>query len=253
MARILLVDDEADIRASVGRVLRLLGHRVDYAASGCEALSMIRKAAYDVAVLDIRLPDLSGIEVMHRAATVQPEMAVVLLTGYGSLDTAIQALRAQAVDYLSKPTSVSDISRAIGAALERRASRSPRGRSGQRFLEAGPIALDRDLRIVTLASGAGPEFQRISVTRSEGTILAHLMAHVGVPVSCRELASALGYAETEEKARTIVRPHISRIRRKIEPDPASPRLLVTVPGLGYTLLTVGPPSQHRSQSTAKPR
>jgi two-component system KDP operon response regulator KdpE len=240
-ARILLVDDDADIRASVGRVLRLLGHRVDYAASGNQALAKVRRAAYDVAILDIRLPDLSGIEVLHRVADMRPDMAVVMLTGYGSLETAVEALRAQAVDYLSKPATVGDISRAIASALERRAGRpAQQNQSAKRFLEVGPIALDRDLRLVTVAGSKGTGIRRLYVTRSEEAVLAHLMAHSGVSVPCRELAAALGYEETEEKARKLVRPHISRIRKKIEPDPSSPRMLVTVPGLGYTFLADSP-------------
>ena len=240
-ARVLVVDDEDEVRASVGRVVTALGYEVGLASSGEQALDMVARTPYDVAIFDIRLPDLNGIEVMRRAAGIRPSMAAILLTGYGSLDTAIEALRARAVDYLCKPASVGEIACAIAAALERRAGTlAMAGATADRFVQAGSLTLDREQRLATVNAGAG--LRVVSLTRTEATILSHLIAHPGVAVTCRELAGVLGYAETEGEARPIVRPHISRLRRKIEPDPASPRLIVTVSGLGYTLGATHPPS-----------
>jgi len=209
---------------------------VDLAKTGGEALEMIARIPYDVAIFDIHLPDADGVEVMQRAAKVRPAMAAILLTGFPSLGTAIAAVRAQAADYLRKPATVRDITRAIAAALDRRAQRAGAGGSTpDRFVQAGPLALDREQRLVTIGTGASYDCRAASLTRSEATILSHLMAHPGVVVSSHELAGALGYTDREEEAHAIVRPHISRLRRKIEPDPASPSLVLTVPRQGYVL------------------
>ena len=237
-ARVLVVDDEAEIRSSVGRLLSLLGYEVDTAASGEKALEMIEGTPYDVAVLDIRMPGLDGMEVMERAAESRPAMAAILLTGYASLETAIAAVRAQAVDYLRKPAGAGDIARAIDAALQRRAhGGQASGPTQDRFLQAGPLMLDRETRLVTVTSDLTVDARCARLTKSETAVVAHLMHHPDVVVSCRDLAGALGYEVDEEEARAVVRPHISRVRKKIELDPASPRLIQTIPRQGYTLKT----------------
>ena len=235
-ARVLVVDDEADIRLSVGRVLGLLGYEVDLAESGEQALAMAERTSYDVALLDIRLPGMDGIELMRRVADACPAMAVILLTGYAALDSAIAAVRSGAVDYLLKPASVRRIASAVATALARhRQATVPPTKVADQFLGAGPLTLDREQRLVTIGAGTGSDCRAASLTRSEATILSHLMVHPGVVVTCHELVGALGYTDGEEESRAIVRPHISRLRRKIEPDPASPRLILTVPGQGYVL------------------
>ena len=235
-ARVLVVDDEADIRLSVGRVLGLLGYEVDLAESGEQALAMAERISYDVALLDIRLPGMDGIELMRRVADACPAMAVILLTGYAALDSAIEAVRGGAVDYLRKPASVRQIGSAVATAVaRRRQATAPPTQFADRFLEAGPLTLDRDARLVTVATGQTVDAYAAKLTRTQGAIIACLMQHPGVVVSCQELAGALSYDLQGEDARAVIRPHISRLRRKIEPDPASPRLILTVPGQGYVL------------------
>ena len=142
IARVLVVDDEEDIRASLGSLLRLLGYQVDTAATGEQALQMIRETPYDVAVLDIRLPGIDGVAVMRAAVDIRPEMAAILLTGHASLESAIAAVQAGASNYLRKPASARDIASAIGAAISgrRRAPESATTDAGP-FLEAGPLVL----------------------------------------------------------------------------------------------------------------
>ena len=108
-------------------------------------------------------------------------------------------------------------------------------------MRAGPLTLDREQRLATVTAGAG--FRVAGLTQSEAAILSHLMSRPGAAVSCRELAGTLGYAEKEGQARLLVRPHISRLRQKIELDPASPRFIVTVFGLGYTVAATHPPDR----------
>jgi DNA-binding response OmpR family regulator len=219
------------------RFLNMLGYRADEAACGCQALEMLARTPYDVAVLDIRMPDLDGVEVMHRARQVHPDLAVIFLTGYGSLESAIAAVKGHAADYLVKPVSNRDLATAVASALQRRAQG---GRlwscAVERFLQAGPVTLDQERRCAIVMHTTGDS--RVELTASEIALLACLMQRPGVAVSCRELAwAALAYDVSDEESQNLVRPHIARLRKKIEPEPGHLRLIRTVPGAGYSFIT----------------
>ncbi len=232
----LVVDDEAEIRASLTRLLGLLGYEADSAASGEQALAMLKRTRYDVAVLDIRLPGIDGVETMHLAAELRPQMRTILLTGHATLDTAIAAVKSGAADYLRKPAGRQQIGAAIAAALEWRPQDLRAGQPGsERFMQAGPLTLDRDRRIVIIGPGPTGDARAASLTSSETALLSRLMLRPNVAASCRELAAALGYHLDEQAARIIIRPHIARIRKKTELDPGSPRLIQTVVDRGYVL------------------
>ena len=112
-ARILVVDDESAIRYSITKTLQRVGYQVDSAASGEEALQMMSQSHFDVILTDIRMPGISGVELLAQVKEHAPDAIVILLTGYASLDTAVESLRLGAHDYLIKPSSSQDI-RAAG-------------------------------------------------------------------------------------------------------------------------------------------
>jgi DNA-binding response OmpR family regulator len=235
--RVLVVDDEASVRSALARSLTLLGYSADAAASGYQALRMLEHMPYDVMVLDIRMPGMDGVEVMRRAHQVCPDLSTILLTGHATLESAIAAVRSHAADYLLKPASVHDVAAAIARALQERAQENPpRAIAPERFLRVGPVILDRERRLVTVAEADDEDSLGAELTASESALLVHLMEHPGTVFSCRELAQvALGYDVCEEDAQRIVRPHICRLRKKIELDPGHPRLIRTIPGEGYLL------------------
>jgi DNA-binding response OmpR family regulator len=258
-ARVLVVDDEAHVRSALVRSLALRGYRANGAVSGYQALEMLERTPYDAMVLDMRMPGMDGVEVMQRACQVCPDLAIVVLTGHASLETAISAVKSHAADYLLKPASVHEVATAIASALQRRAEKRHRhhllqvmgqaldelGRieaSGEtsltptpeRFLRAGPVTLDRDNRLVIVAGGGDAGGSKAELTVSQALLLDYLMQHSNTILSCRELARfALGFDVGEQAAQGIVRPHISRLRKKIEPNPARPRLIRTISGKGY--------------------
>ena len=235
-ARLLVVYDDPQVRSSVARLLTLLGYSADVAGSGREALEMIRRAEYDAVILDIRMPGVDGVEVMRRAHVDHPALPIILLTGHASLESAIEAVRSKAADYLLKPASSHDLAVAISRALERDAplERPGVGKEDERFLRVGCVQLDRQKRQVFVEGKGAVACRSAQLTPSETELLAHMMLRPGVICACGELAwAALAYDVDKTEARSIVRPHICRLRRKIEPDPDSPRLVRTAAGRGY--------------------
>lgn len=116
-ASILLVDDDRHLLSSMGQWLREIGYRVDAAATAAEAIAAIDKRPYDLALVDVRLGDDDGFEVLANARAVRPETAVVMMTGYGSVDSAVAAIRAGAFDFLTKPLIDDELQLAIERAL----------------------------------------------------------------------------------------------------------------------------------------
>lgn len=258
-ARILIVDDEPTTCTALTRALTLMGYQVDSALSGQEALARLSALPYDVMVLDLRLPDMKGEEVLQQARQIQPDLLVIILTAYASLDSAIAAVRAGAVDYLLKPYSIRALEEAIAKALYRRREQMRRDRllrviaeaveqlgleepvdapaviSPGRFLRQGRITLDREKRMVIIAETPDQGETEVPLTTNEAALLEYLMERPEVVVSCRELArNVLGYRDlTEREAETLIRPLVSRLRKKIEPDAEQPVRIRTVRGKGY--------------------
>jgi DNA-binding response OmpR family regulator len=236
-ARILFVDDDVQVRKTLACLLELLGYHVDEASFGEQALQLLECAPYDVAILDILMPGgMDGVEVMHRARQMCPDLAVIFLTGHGSVESAAEAVRSHAADYLLKPVSNRDLAAAVARALQRhpRRDQSQTPVTSEQFLEFGGVTLDQKRRMVIVTGREDLGEFSIRITGSESAILACLMQRPGVAVSCQQLAQeALGYSVGDEEASAIVRPHISRLRKKIEPDPARPCLIHTVRGRRY--------------------
>jgi len=258
-ARILVVDDEPTTRAAITRGLTLMGYRVDEAASGSQALAKLSLLPYDLMLLDLRMPGMNGVEVMRWVEEAQPGLLVIVLTAHGSLESAIAAVQAGAANYLLKPCSIRDIEAAIARALQRRQKALHRQHlvgviagavealqaeeehamlaspeRPMRFLRCGPVALDLEKHLAVVRKPDDAGSLNTELTTSEAALLVYLMQHPDTVFSCRQLArAALGYDVSEREAQDIVRPHISRLRKKIELDPAHPRLVRTIRGKGY--------------------
>jgi DNA-binding response OmpR family regulator len=236
-ARILFLDDDVQVRKTLASLLRLLDYHVDEASSGEQALQLMECASYDLAILDILMPGgMDGIEVMHRARQICPDLAIVFLTGHGSIESAAEAVRSHAVDYLLKPVSNRELAAAVAAALQQhpRWEQPQVAATSEQFLEVAGVTLDRKRRMVVV-EGQGDEVGfSVRITSSESAILACLMQRPGIAIPCQQLAQeALGYAVGDDEASAIIRPHISRLRKKIELDPAQPHLIQTVHSRRY--------------------
>jgi DNA-binding response OmpR family regulator len=261
-ARILIVDDDANVLLAMSRALKLKGYSyVDEAHGGQEAVDKLTRMPYDLMLLDIRMPEMDGMAVLQKAAQLRPILLVIILTGHAAMESALAALKSgMVVDYLLKPASLDQVEAAVRKALRKRLSEmqqrhsletaiaaleqlktdAPVTQSGnlplplERFLHAGPVSLDRDNRQATFTWEG--KVHTAVLTASEENILALLMARPGDVFSSRRIArEALNYELNENEAKSIVHPHIVRLRRKIEQDSRHPGLIRTVRGKGYTL------------------
>jgi two-component system alkaline phosphatase synthesis response regulator PhoP len=265
-AYILVVDDEGAIRYSISKTLQRVGYQVHTAASGEEALDMMQHQAYDVVLTDIRMPGLTGVELLAKIKQQAPDAVVILLTGYASLETAIESLRLGAHDYLVKPSSSQDIRNSVSEGLER--ARNMRHRrillrairenveelTGERVVEgagepgaktassATPVVTP----VTTMTIGPLTIYpgryqisvgdQPIDLTPTEFDLLLYLAAHRGRVVPCSELVREVrGYTLDEHEAREVIRPHVSNLRRKLKSSGQNPNIIVNVRGIGYRL------------------
>jgi two-component system alkaline phosphatase synthesis response regulator PhoP len=264
-AHVLVVDDEGAIRYSISKTLQRVGYQVSAAASGEEALDMMADQTFDVVLTDIRMPGLTGVELLAKIKEKAPDAIVILMTGYASLGTAVESLRLGAHDYLIKPSSNQDIRQSVARGLERARNLQRRRQlleaiqSNVKELTGG--VLDSDHRVAALANRSSAPVQApvqtmtlgpltifpgryqiqvgdksLNLTPTEFDLLLYLAAHRGRVVPCYELVREVrGYTVDEAEAREVIRPHISNLRRKLEKAGQDPDLIVNVRGIGYRL------------------
>jgi DNA-binding response OmpR family regulator len=257
--RILVVDDEAPMRATLEEILGGEGLNVVTAANGEAALAELQREPIDLMLLDLRMDGLDGLQVIEAASKVSPDTVVVMLTAHGSLDSAISAMRRGAFDYLLKPARVPEILDAVQRGLTNRTQKlrqrdlvnlmqraiselqvtgvAPEPPAApERFIQARGISLDLQRHV---ASAHG---ELLDLTLTEFKLLAYLMQRPDQVISPRELVGAVqGYEADEYEARAIVRVHIRRLRQKLEPDPDNPEYVLNVRGVGYLFASTKPP------------
>jgi two-component system response regulator RegX3 len=227
--RILIVEDEEAIRTGLRDVLVFHGYELDCAADGNEGLDKALGGSFDLILLDIMLPGMDGFEICNRIRSRDREQPIIMLTARSSDEDIIQGLSLGADDYVAKPFSVAQLVLRVQAVLRR--SRIAVEMDNQLRLGDGIEIDSRNL------SGRRGE-QALSFTRREVEILQYLKANSERPVSREELLTRVwGYAKNLQLETRTVDIHIAKLRRKIEPDPAQPRYLLTVRGAGYRLLT----------------
>jgi len=126
--KILLVDDEERFRTTLAKMLRAQGLEVTTLGSGREALEELKNIAYDVMVLDVRMPDMDGIAALTEIKKIAPQVEVIILSGHASMDAAVEIMRLGGYDYLLKPCPVEDLLAKIESAYERKITREGKGR-----------------------------------------------------------------------------------------------------------------------------
>jgi two-component system KDP operon response regulator KdpE len=222
LPRILVVDDEAAIRRFLRLTLEAESYAVSEAATGKDALMQAVAVKPEVIVLDLGLPDMDGIEVI-RALREWTTLPIIVLSVRGAEDDKIAALDAGADDYLAKPFGSGELLARLRAALRRTAQAG-----GEPVVALGELSVDLPARTVTLAG------QEIQLTPTEYDLLRLLVIHVGKVITQRQLLREV-WGPGYEQEYHILHVNISNLRRKIEPDPARPRFIITEPGVGYRM------------------
>ena len=226
--RLLIVEDEPPIRDGLINVFVYHGYEVDSAVDGKEGLQKSLTGRYDLILLDIMLPGINGLDICDRIRAVDRDQPIIMLTAKSGDEDVIQGLKLGADDYVTKPFSVAQLVLRVQAVLRR---------AGTVVQEQNHIRLGRDIELDALNLSGRRGDETLSFTRREMEILQYLNANSERPVPREELLHKVwGYARNLDIETRTVDIHIAKLRRKIEPDPAQPRHLLTVRGTGYRLM-----------------
>jgi len=217
--RLLVVEDEASLRSQLEEQLRGAGYAVDSAANGEDGYYLGREHPIDLAVVDLGLPKLSGIELIQRWRQENHRFPILILTARGRWQDKVEGLNAGADDYLTKPFHAEELLARIHALLRRAAG------VARPLLRCGPIALDTTAHVVTLHD------QPLELTAYEYKVLEYLMLHRGQVISKTELTEHV-YDQDFDRDSNVIEVFIGRLRRKLDPDNRT-RPLETLRGRGY--------------------
>jgi two-component system phosphate regulon response regulator OmpR len=221
---LLVVDDDARLRALLQRFLSEQGFRVTAAADAAAARHALAGFAFDLMVLDVMMPGENGLELAESLRREGQDVPIIMLTARGAPDDRIAGLEAGVDDYLGKPFDPRELALRIRTIL-RRAAPPPAE------LSAGPVQLGTRWFDPQRVELRGPE-GALRLTGGEASLLAALAARPNEVLSREEIAAALGTPEAGERAIDV---QVTRLRRKIEPDPREPRFIQTVRHRGYVL------------------
>lgn len=218
----LIVDDDPTVADVLSRYLERAGYDVDLAVDGHAALASAAETRPDLVILDLMLPGINGLEVCRRLRAAGP-VPVVMLTALGAEHDRIVGLEHGADDYVTKPFSPRELTLRVQSVL-RRAAGPPTPLAGG-VIDVGPFVVDLPAREVRGENGV------IALTVREFDLLAYLVRHPRRAFSRPELMEAVwGWSYGDQSTVTV---HIRRLREKLEADPSSPSILVTVWGVGY--------------------
>jgi two-component system, OmpR family, response regulator RegX3 len=219
---VLVVDDEESYRQALASGLSREGFAVEVAADGHEALRLFHRVHPDLVLLDVMLPDQSGVELCQRMRAMAP-IPIIMVTARDSEVDVVLGLELGASDYVAKPFRLRELVARMRAVL-RRGATTPAPRD--EIVNVGPVRLDTGRREVSV------DGRPVDLSRKEFDLLALLMSHAGQVVTRDWCIDRLWWDQDLSDTRTLDT-HVKRLRRKIEPDPANPRHLVTVRGVGF--------------------
>ena len=226
MPRVLVVDDDHTVREVVVSYLRAAGHQVDEAVDGEDALRRFEQEHHDLVVLDLMLPGIGGLEVCRRLreAAEQP-VPVIMLTALGDEDDRVLGLQHGADDYVTKPFSPRELALRVDSVLRRAGERADQAADPPAPLVDGDLVVDPARHLATR------EGRSLSLTVREFELLRFLLAQRGTAFSRDDLLREVwGWSFGDSSTVTV---HVRRLREKVEDDPARPRRLLTVWGVGY--------------------
>ncbi len=224
--RVLVIEDEPALREQLAAALRHSGHTVDAAADGTEGLYALREYPADLAIIDLGLPGIPGLELIRTARQEGRRLPILILTARDRWQDKVEGLEAGADDYVTKPFQVEEVLARVQALIRRAAGHA------DPVLRAGPLALDTRTHAVSVDGRA------IELTSFEYRLLEYLMLHAGQVVSKSELTDKL-YEHDAERDSNTIEVFVGRLRRKLDPEDRY-RPIETLRGRGYRLQPEAP-------------
>jgi len=261
--KILIIDDEPALRQTLGAILKRAGYTPVMVGTGHEGLNKLCEEKYSLVILDIKLPDVTGTDLLPQIHQIQPEVPVIILTAHATLEAAMQAVKGGARDFLLKPIDPQAILERVSQILQeaqeplrqreiisqlcdlvaelgspdpaelkaKKSLPSPEEPKSDRFLDCGDITVDLHTRHILIANEA------VSLPSTSFDYLVTLIRHSPEPVSFEVLVNeSQGFNYTKNEARDITRWHIHKIRKAVEKDSSNPQHLITVRDFGYRLV-----------------
>jgi len=225
--RVLVVDDEPQIRRALAVNLKARGYDVDQAASGEEALHLAAARHPDVVLLDLGLPGIDGLEVI-RGLRGWTSVPIVVLSVREAEADKVAALDLGADDYLTKPFGMNELLARLRAALRRHQPAAEE-----------PVVETPDFRVDLVARRVWAHGEEVHLTPTEWSILDVLARHPGRLITQRQLLQQV-WGPSYERETNYLRVYLAQLRRKLEPEPARPRYLITEPGMGYRFEPAAP-------------
>ncbi|HMA90351.1 MAG TPA: response regulator [Burkholderiales bacterium] len=227
-ATVLVIEDEPEIRRFLRSALGAEGYRVVEAESGARGVAEAGAHKPDLAIVDLGLPDLDGIEVIRRIRAWSP-LPVVVLSARAQERAKVEALDAGADDYVTKPFGVGELLARLRVALRHAARRG----SGAPLVRFGEVEIDLERRRVTRAG------REVHLTQLEFRLLACLAQHLGLVVTHRQLLREV-WGPSHVEHGHYLRIYMKQLRDKLEADPVQPKYLLTDTGVGYRLVAEEP-------------
>ncbi len=252
--RILIVDDEPNIRFILEKTLQREGYQIESAGNGHEAIRKLERSEYELIILDLNMKPVSGLEVLNEIHKQGSESVVIILTAYSTINSAVEALRLGAFDYLFKPASPDSIRQRVREGIQYHQQTKYRnqllhqieslrhslvdldqatGSRGQtatsdRFLQNDNLLIDKLHRTITF------DGKLLNLTTAEFDLLVTLVAASPEPVSPKQLAKdVLNYDLGDIEAQDLIKYHVHQLRQKIEPDMKHPNYIKTIRYKGY--------------------
>lgn len=222
MTLVLLVEDDAPLRRAMSVTLRARGIDVLGASDGKTALELFAAESVDLVLLDLGLPDMDGHQVVRRIRSVS-DIPVIVVSARRDQSEKVRALDAGADDYVTKPFGVEELAARIRAALRR----SQTGDPADRVVETSDFTIDLARKQVMNKDGSA-----VHLTPTEWGVLEVLVRGKGAMVSGQDILRDV-WGPTAVEDTQYLRVYMAQLRRKLEPEPGTPRYLLTVPGMGY--------------------
>ncbi len=224
MTRILIIEDEPALARALAITLNARGYETDVAVTGAAGLDLAASSHPDLILLDLGLPDLDGMAILH-AVRGWSQIPVVVLSARQTSHDKVAALDAGADDYVSKPFAMDELLARIRAATRRATG-----------AEADPLVVTASFTIDLAARVVTRDGQPVRLTPTEWRLLEILARNAGRIVTQKELLRELRGPDLDRESHYL-RVYLAQLRRKLEPDPSRPRHLLTDPGIGYRLVT----------------